>query len=92
MFLFQSPNACPAVILFSLVALEKFAQTRENKLTILKRLAAAEPHPLLPLEAFLEAWEHQEDQDEYWVKREVGFCAQWCLDNLCKAKSLIGVH
>lgn len=28
----------------------------------------------------LELWRHDPD----YLKREVGFCAQWCLDNLCK--------
>ena len=34
----QNKNAPPAVILFSIIALEKFAQTTENKITIQKRL------------------------------------------------------
>ena len=36
--LFQNETAPPAVILFSIIALEKFAQTTENKITIQKRL------------------------------------------------------
>lgn len=64
----------PYVILFSLIALEKFAQTSENKATIKRRLQQESPSPLI----ILEAWrEHEHD-----VKRQVGFCAQWCLDNL----------
>lgn len=67
----------PAVIMFSLIALEKFAQTSENKLTILEKLAKSETHPLLILESWLQ-------NSEDFMKRQVGFCAQWCLDNLCK--------
>ena len=37
----QNRNAPPAVILFSIIALEKFAQTTENKITIQKRLQEA---------------------------------------------------
>lgn len=64
----------PAVTLFSLVALEKFAQTSENKATIKRRLAEV-GCPLLELER----WRNDENN---LVKRQVGFCAQWCLDNL----------
>jgi len=66
----------PAVILYSLIALEKFAQTSENKLTITKRLNESDGTPN-PLEV-LEKWWHHSD----FVKREAGFCAVWCLDNL----------
>lgn len=70
-----SPEKNPSVILFSVIALEKFAQTSENKLTIGKALRGHSiPHPLVQLEA----WTHSKD----YVKRQVGFCAQWCLDNL----------
>ncbi|XP_065340282.1 RING finger and SPRY domain-containing protein 1-like isoform X2 [Cloeon dipterum] len=64
----------PSVILFSLVALEKFAQTTENKMTIQRYLKEYETNPLLGLEQ----WIGNPD----YVKRQVGFCAQWCLDNL----------
>ncbi|KAG8233836.1 hypothetical protein J437_LFUL006859, partial [Ladona fulva] len=64
----------PTVILFSLIALEKFAQTSENKMTIKKRLKMEESNPLLNLEGLV--------GNEDCVKRQVGFCAQWCLDNL----------
>ncbi|XP_066603456.1 RING finger and SPRY domain-containing protein 1-like [Prorops nasuta] len=64
----------PYVVLYSLIALEKFAQTSENKLTIKKRLMAEKINPLLELEKWA--------MDEHYVKRQVGFCAQWCLDNL----------
>uniref|UniRef100_A0A2R5LBY4 Putative ring finger and spry domain-containing protein n=2 Tax=Ornithodoros turicata TaxID=34597 RepID=A0A2R5LBY4_9ACAR len=69
------PTMCnTSVILFSLIALEKFAQTSENKVTLEKHLAVL---PTNPLEA-LEPWVNSED----FVRRQVGFCAQWCLDNL----------
>lgn len=62
------------VILFSLIALEKFAQTSENKVTLEKRLSGLQENPL----AKMEPWVTSED----FVERQVGFCAQWCLDNL----------
>ncbi|RWS16721.1 RING finger and SPRY domain-containing protein 1-like protein [Dinothrombium tinctorium] len=66
----------PSVILFALIALEKFAQTSENKLTISKRLDQLNENPLLKLESWVD------DEDCY--KKQVGFSAQWCLDNLCR--------
>ncbi|KAF7988384.1 hypothetical protein HCN44_000957 [Aphidius gifuensis] len=64
----------PYVVLYSLIALEKFAQTSENKLTIQKRLLAEINNPLLLLEKWVD--------EKNYVKRQVGFSAQWCLDNL----------
>lgn len=64
----------PYVVLYSLIALEKFAQTSENKVTIKKRLMAEKQNPLLKLEKWT--------TETHYVKRQVGFCAQWCLDNL----------
>ena len=32
----------------------------------------------------LESLEKFCNDNEDFVKREVGFCAQWCLDNICK--------
>lgn len=66
----------PSVVLFSLIALEKFAQTSENKITIMKRFKAMTEHPLVKLESWAVA-------DNY-VKKQVGFCATWSLDNICK--------
>lgn len=63
----------PVVTLFSLIALEKFAQTSENKITIRRRLAEA-GDPLLRLEA----WPDSPDL----VESQVKFCAKWALDNL----------
>ncbi|BET00460.1 SPRY domain [Nesidiocoris tenuis] len=63
----------PIVTLFSLIALEKFAQTSENKMTIKQELAKA-GGPLLRLEP----WINSKDL----IEAQVGFCAQWCLDNL----------
>lgn len=67
------------VMLFSLIALEKFAQTAENKSTIKRKLATYPEHPLLKLEKFSE-----ESQD--FTMRQIGFCAQWSLDNYCELK------
>ena len=54
----------------------------ENKLTISEHLVSykEEKNPL----EILECWVH----DDNFVKREVGFCALWCLDNLCKFQLL----
>jgi len=70
-------SQAPPITLFSLIALEKFSQTSENKTTIKKRLSSlpAGKHPLKLLE----------DQcltSPNFMIRQVGFCAQWCLDNL----------
>uniref|UniRef100_A0A1B6LFK8 RING finger and SPRY domain-containing protein 1 n=1 Tax=Graphocephala atropunctata TaxID=36148 RepID=A0A1B6LFK8_9HEMI len=63
------------VTLFSIIALEKFAQTSENKATIMRELSKRERgNPLLVLETRVGA--------EDLVDAQVGFCAQWCLDNL----------
>lgn len=67
-------NIDPYVVLYSLIALEKFAQTSENKITIKKRLMAEKPNPLLELEKWA--------TETHYVRRQVGFCARWCLDNL----------
>uniref|UniRef100_A0A8D8PRS2 RING finger and SPRY domain-containing protein 1 n=1 Tax=Cacopsylla melanoneura TaxID=428564 RepID=A0A8D8PRS2_9HEMI len=64
----------PVVVLHSLIALEKFAQTSENKITIKKYFELDNRNPLLSLESML----NSSDQ----VRAQVGFCAQWCLDNL----------
>ncbi|XP_022904330.1 RING finger and SPRY domain-containing protein 1-like [Onthophagus taurus] len=69
-----NPDSDPYVILFSLIALEKFAQTSENKATIIRRLEMEEPCPI----SRLETWKNE----EHFVRRQVGFCAQWALDNL----------
>ncbi|XP_006812624.1 RING finger and SPRY domain-containing protein 1-like [Saccoglossus kowalevskii] len=72
-YLLANLNPClhPQVILFSIIALEKFSQTSENKITI-KHAGIA------PLLMVLENWLSHHDYD----MRQVGFCSQWCLDNL----------
>lgn len=45
--------------------------------TVLKRFGTMEKHPLL----FLESWS---DDESDFNKRQVGFCAKYCLDNLCE--------
>uniref|UniRef100_A0A2A4JLR4 RING finger and SPRY domain-containing protein 1 n=1 Tax=Heliothis virescens TaxID=7102 RepID=A0A2A4JLR4_HELVI len=64
----------PRIVLFALIALEKFAHTTENKLTIKTRLDAEIDNPLMLLE------QHANSNDYTW--RRVGFCAKWALDNL----------
>ncbi|KRX92557.1 RING finger and SPRY domain-containing protein 1, partial [Trichinella pseudospiralis] len=71
----------PLVILFSLIALEKFASTCECKLSICNRLASLDSNPLLMLEGWL--------NDDNFCKREVGFCAQWALDNVFVANGRV---
>ena len=48
----------------------------ENKITINKKFKLLPEHPLQRLEPWV--------GDEDYVKRQVGFCAEWSLDNLCK--------
>ncbi|CAN7941700.1 unnamed protein product [Ixodes pacificus] len=74
-------NCNTLVILFSLIALEKFAQTSENKMTLERRLAALSENPLVKMEP----WVTSSD----FVERQVGFCAQWCLDNLLSCACLL---
>lgn len=62
------------ITLFSLIALEKFAQTAENKSTIKKKLATYDTNPLLKLESYAN------DTTDVTM-RQIGFCAQWSLDN-----------
>ncbi|KAG4066392.1 hypothetical protein HA402_007028 [Bradysia odoriphaga] len=63
----------PDVMLFSLIALEKFAQKSENKATIKRKLSMFPENPLVRLER------HSNSED--YVLRQVGYCAKWCLDN-----------
>jgi hypothetical protein len=68
------PETDPNVVLFSLIALEKFAESSQNKSTILKRLEQIHPCQINALEK----WRNE----THYIKRQVGFCAQWVLDNL----------
>uniref|UniRef100_A0A672TE87 Ring finger and SPRY domain containing 1 n=1 Tax=Strigops habroptila TaxID=2489341 RepID=A0A672TE87_STRHB len=61
----------PTVMLFALIALEKFAQTSENKMTVSQSCISDQL-------ILLEKWTDNPD----YLKRQVGFCAQWSLDNL----------
>ncbi|XP_011358420.1 RING finger and SPRY domain-containing protein 1 isoform X1 [Pteropus vampyrus] len=67
----QKLQSHPTVMLFALIALEKFAQTSENKLTISESSISDRL-------VMLESWADDPD----YLKRQVGFCAQWSLDNL----------
>ncbi|XP_006641482.1 RING finger and SPRY domain-containing protein 1 [Lepisosteus oculatus] len=66
-----SSEAHPTVMLFALIALEKFSQTSENKLTVSDSCISDRL-------MVLETWANHTD----FLKRQVGFCAQWSLDNL----------
>ncbi|XKL59776.1 hypothetical protein PGB90_000792 [Kerria lacca] len=63
------------VTLFSLIALEKFAQITENKIVIKNYLDNEQKNPLLRLENLIKS--------ENYVESQVGFCARWLLDNIC---------
>lgn len=64
----------PNVILFSLIALEKFSQTIDNKLLIVNKLNKLGPkNPLLKLEKLVDSLD--------FVEQQVGFCSKWDLDN-----------
>ncbi|KAF8368289.1 hypothetical protein PRIPAC_86118 [Pristionchus pacificus] len=71
-------NRPAEVILFSLIALEKLAQTTENRLTILRLLNESEQNPL----EMLERWMDDAVIMSNPVKMQVAFCAQWSLDNI----------
>ncbi|XP_055377787.1 RING finger and SPRY domain-containing protein 1-like [Condylostylus longicornis] len=59
--------------LLSIIALEKFALTSENKATIKKKIEQCKSNPLLKLEKYT--------LDNDYILRQIGFCARWCLDN-----------
>lgn len=68
------PGNDPIVILYSLIALEKFSQTIDNKLSIVKELKKlGRNDPLLKLEKLADSPD--------FVEQQVSFCAKWCLDN-----------
>jgi len=68
-----NPNYEPTIILFSLIALEKFAQTNENKRKI-QQILETKTDILFSLEEWF--------YDENLVKHQVGFQISYCLDNL----------
>lgn len=68
------PGNKPVVQLYSLVALEKFSQTIDNKLFIVNKLnKLGNKNPLLQLEKLADSPD--------FVEQQVGFCARWHLDN-----------
>jgi len=77
---FLHPNNHPSVILHSIVALEKFAQTSENKVSINEAFKKCAEHPLYLLENCFVL--NASGDSESFKLREVGFCSKWCLDNL----------
>lgn len=78
-FLMQrlSIGECPGVVLNSILALEKFAQTSENKLTI-RDAGIADLVSKIERE-----WLGNKDP----LKHQAGFCSQWVLDNTFPCKS-----
>uniref|UniRef100_A0A8D3D102 Ring finger and SPRY domain containing 1 n=1 Tax=Scophthalmus maximus TaxID=52904 RepID=A0A8D3D102_SCOMX len=70
-YLLESLVTHPTVMLFALIALEKFSQTSENKLTVSESCISNRL-------SVLESWAENPD----YLKRQVGFCSQWSLDNL----------
>lgn len=79
------PEEDPSVILYSMLTLEKFAQTSENKIMICRYFEEEFTKngletPLIRLEALSQ--KHPDDL----IIRQVSFCAQWCLDNICKTR------
>ncbi|VDK47413.1 unnamed protein product [Anisakis simplex] len=77
------PDRDTEVIMYALIALEKFAQTSENRLTICRRLEKYNENPLMvrPIHV-LERWlDHSESKNDF-LKQQVAFCAQWSLDNI----------
>ena len=75
-YFYQREDAPPCVILFAIIALEKFAQTSENKVKINQELGNMLSNTLRNLELW--------DDSPNPYKSQVGFCSQWCLDNLCE--------
>lgn len=72
------PSNDTQVIMYAMIALEKFAQTSENRLTICRRLEQCPKHPLM----ILESWLNDQSIERDWLKQQVAFCAQWSLDNI----------
>lgn len=64
----------PVINLHALIALEKFAQTSENKRTIETIIKGLPRNPFEVLEL--------DSKPANYHKLEVRFCASWCLDNL----------
>lgn len=81
----------PQVVLFSLVALEKLAQTGENKRTIISRLREISSDEDADSDALetetsrqrnpLVKLESLKPLHDFFI-RQIQFCAQWCLDNV----------
>lgn len=55
-----------------------------NKSTVLKKIQSLDENPILKLEIWKD--------ETHFVKRQVGFCAQWALDNLCKLNTKFLLH
>lgn len=72
-------SMCSRIVIHSMMSL---MISGENKLRITQALQQCDVHPM----TVLEGW-YTRDSDNRplsYSRREVGFCAGWCLDNLCK--------
>lgn len=63
-----------SVALFSLIAIEKLALSSENKFTIMQYLSQDTNY-------LMELSKWQNDMNN--LKRQIGFCSQFLLDNAC---------
>lgn len=74
------PTDLPSKSFYSFMVDSRFmsSKTGENKLTISESSISDR---LITLESWAD--------DSNYLKRQVGFCAQWSLDNLCKSLSFI---
>lgn len=92
----QDEGIYPDVMLFSLIALEKFAQKSENRATIKvsvhfidlintfkNSISFQRKLAMLPENPLVRLERHAKSED--YVLRQVGYCAKWCLDNYCKS-------
>ncbi|XP_041987057.1 RING finger and SPRY domain-containing protein 1-like [Aricia agestis] len=74
LYTFLKKQQDPRIVLYALIAMQNFAHTTENKITINKMIQEDDENPFLELE------KHTYSNDFVW--RQVGFCAVWALDNL----------
>ncbi len=75
------------VILFAIIALEKYAQTSENRAAICKSFDGMKEHPLVVLEKMIKPGDGLQygGGASAGLRQQVAFCAQWSLDNICES-------
>ncbi|CAF0893249.1 unnamed protein product [Adineta ricciae] len=66
------------IVLFALIALEKFSHTSEAKLMLLESLTIKNEQPKRNVLQYYETWAPSNN----CLKRQIGFYAQWLLDNV----------